>query len=55
MAEQMLKSCQCLICPLCGAHELKNCGEPDVDKWLFQIRAFRVDNFSECLACKSWF
>ena len=47
--------CQCLICPNCGAHELENCSETDIDKWRFQIKAFRVDNSSHCLKCDTWF
>lgn len=49
------KTCNCLICPYCGAHELVDCTEKDVNKWRFNIRAFRVDNYSHCIKCNRWF
>jgi len=47
--------CRCIICPNCGAHELVDCAEIDVDKWGYQIKAFKVDNHSHCLKCDTWF
>ena len=46
-----------LQCPHCGAFETyKSATDPDnVDKWWFVIRAFRVDDASECCNCKKWF
>ena len=44
-------------CPYCGALEAyKDATDPkNTDKWFFAIRAFRVDNASECTICKKWF
>ena len=52
------EDCCCLICPNCGAHEVAEFrkgkkGNPVPN--LFNIRAFRVDDSSECLSCGSWF
>lgn len=46
-----------LSCPHCGAEEVyKDAREPEnQDKWIFVIRAFRVDNSSECRNCDKWF
>lgn len=38
-----------LICPMCGAQEM----HPDGDKLL--IRAYKVDNYSQCLACSGYY
>lgn len=40
-----------LCCPRCGSSEVANPDAP-VDEWVFNIRAYRVDDFSECLVCK---
>lgn len=50
--------CGCIVCPNCGAHELLNCQFKDVlsaEKWRWQIRPFKVDNWSHCLVCGCWF
>jgi DNA-directed RNA polymerase subunit RPC12/RpoP len=44
-----------LRCPFCGAPEVENPEEKDVHKWVWNIRAFRVDDSSECLRCGRWF
>ena len=49
------ENCHCIVCPYCGAHEIKNCEEKDVDKWIWQIKAFKVDDSSHCLKCDKWF
>lgn len=51
--------------PVADGIECTNCGCPEtfkdrndrknVDKWYFMIRAFRVDDSSECTNCKKWF
>ena len=54
--------CSCIICPNCGAHELDHKWKPKTQeekenypmgKW--NIRAFKVDNWSHCLECDCWF
>lgn len=40
-----------LCCPRCGSKEVKDNTLP-IDQWVWQIRAFRVDQWSECLVCK---
>lgn len=40
-----------LICPRCGSTEVVDSTLP-IDNWTFNIRAFRVDDYSECLVCK---
>jgi hypothetical protein len=46
-----------LQCPNCGCNETyKNAQDPkDTNQWAFMIRAFRVDDASECMNCKNWF
>jgi len=46
-----------LKCPHCGCLEtFQNAAEPgNVDKWFFMIRAYRVDDSSECKNCGNWF
>ena len=46
-----------LQCPHCGWDETyKNAKDPkDTSKWYFVIRAFRVDDSSECTNCGNWF
>lgn len=46
-----------LRCPHCGCMEAyKNRKEPGNTKlWAFMIRAFRVDDASECRNCGKWF
>jgi hypothetical protein len=46
-----------LYCPHCGAYEVyKNPEKPnDTDSWYWMIRAYRVDNSSECKSCGKWF
>lgn len=45
-----------ITCPNCGATELtpESAGKP-VSEWQFQIKAFRVDDWSHCLKCDCWF
>lgn len=38
-----------LTCPKCGAHEM----HPDGGKLL--IRAYKVDNYSQCLVCAGYY
>lgn len=48
---------QGLECPHCGAREVyadKN-DKNKTEKWFWMIRAYRVDNYSECKNCGSWF
>lgn len=48
---------QGLECPHCGAHEVyadKNAPN-NTDKWFWLIRAFRVDDASDCRNCGKWF
>lgn len=49
------RSCMCLICPNCGAHELQNCDEELTLNSLWNIKAYKVDDCSHCLKCKCWF
>lgn len=48
---------QGLKCPNCGAHEVyANRENPnDTHKWVFVIKAFRIDDNSQCLNCGDWF
>ena len=48
---------QGLTCPHCGAREVyANDTHPDdTTKWAWLIRAFRVDDASECRNCERWF
>lgn len=48
---------QGLECPHCGAREVYASPEKPTDSnlWAWIIRAFRVDNFSECRNCSNWF
>lgn len=39
-----------LCCPRCGATEVKDNTLP-IDQWVWQIKAFRVDDWSKCLVC----
>jgi len=46
-----------IICPNCGTPEVF-CDKNDptnVDKWFFAIRAFKVDEYSDCTSCGEWF
>lgn len=43
-----------LTCPNCGAPEVEDRTLP-VEQWRFNIRAFRVDDWSECRKCGCWF
>ena len=46
-----------IICPHCGTPEVfcdKN-NPRNGDKWFWAIRAFKVDNASECTSCDTWF
>ena len=43
-----------LTCANCGAPEVEDETLP-VDQWRFNIRAFRVDDWSECRKCGCWF
>jgi len=50
--------CGCITCPNCGAHELLNChliGSIPSDNLRWQIRPFKVDNWSHCMICGCWF
>lgn len=38
-------NCGCLMCPNCGAPEVDDCRKP-VDEWKWNIKAFRVDDWS---------
>lgn len=40
-----------MCCPRCKSPEVVDNTLP-VDEWVFNIRAFRVDDWSECLVCK---
>ena len=44
-------------CPHCGCLETFKSArdQQNTDKWFFMIRAFRVDNASECTNCGQWF
>ena len=44
-------------CPHCGVLEAyKNDKEPrNTDLWYWMIRAFKVDNWSDCRNCGKWF
>lgn len=46
-----------LTCTHCGAYETykPEDAKDDIDRWAFVIRAFRVDDASECMNCKKWF
>jgi len=48
---------QGICCTNCGASEVyADPNSPkDIGKWAWIIRAFRVDDASECKNCKSWF
>jgi len=50
-------SCGCMVCPNCGAHELQVCNPPpeNVHDWRFDIKGFKVDDWSHCLKCNCWF
>lgn len=41
-----------LCCPRCSAREVQDDTLP-VDQWVWNIRPFRVDDWSECLVCKA--
>lgn len=46
-----------IICPHCETPEVF-CDEKDPDnqhKWFWAIKAFKVDDFSECRSCGEWF
>lgn len=43
-----------LTCANCGAPEVEDNTLP-VEAWTFNIRAFRVDDWSECRRCGVWF
>lgn len=43
-----------LTCANCGAPEVENPTDP-IGQWRFVIRAFRVDDWSECRRCGAWF
>ena len=64
MKAQIIKRCedenptpQGITCPYCGAREVySNSAQPMLSaKWSWIIRAFKIDNYSECRNCKSWF
>lgn len=46
-----------IVCPHCNAKEVyKNSETPgDTNLWYWMIRAFKVDDYSECRNCKQWF
>jgi len=46
--------CNCLVCSKCGAKEVEDCSLPQ-NEWKWQIRAFKVDNYSHCMKCNNWF
>lgn len=48
---------QGLVCPHCDAREVyANPANPrDSKQWSWIIRAFRVDDASECRNCNQWF
>ena len=50
--------CECMICPNCGAHELQDCANKNnipAKDWRWNIRPFKVDDWSHCLKCDKWF
>lgn len=57
------EGCTCLICPNCGAHEVDHDWKPTTEEekktyifgCRFNIRAFKVDDWSHCLQCDCWF
>ena len=49
---QRKAGCGCIICPNCMAHELSECDNID-SKW--QIKGYRVDDWSKCSECNHWF
>jgi hypothetical protein len=48
---------QGLCCPFCEAREVyANPAQPnDSKQWAWMIRAFKIDNASECRNCNKWF
>lgn len=48
---------QGLCCPYCEAREVYANPEAPMDsnKWSWMIRAFKVDDASECRNCQKWF
>lgn len=48
---------QGLHCPYCGAREVyADPSNPrDSSRWAWIIRAFKIDDASECRNCQSWF
>ena len=46
-----------LECPFCGCLEAYKDGnnQNDTTKWVFMIRAFKVDMSSHCTNCDEWF
>jgi hypothetical protein len=44
-------------CPHCGALEAyKNRENPrDTTKWSWMVRAFKIDDYSNCRNCDNWF
>ena len=40
-----------LRCPRCGSREVEDNTLP-IDQWVWNIRAFRIDDWSKCLVCK---
>lgn len=48
---------QGLCCPNCGAREVYASPENprDSNLWSWIIRAFRIDDYSECRNCDQWF
>ena len=48
---------QGLCCPYCGAREVyANPESPrDSKQWSWIIRAFKIDDASECRNCQQWF
>lgn len=48
------KPCNCLICPNCGAHEVRERTESGRTKTI-NIRAYKVANWSQCLVCAGYY
>ena len=48
---------QGLCCPNCGAREVyaSPLAPTDTSRWAWAIRAFKVDDWSECRSCTEWF
>jgi len=46
-----------IICPLCGTPEVfcDKDNPRNTERWFWAIRAFKVDRYSHCTSCDTWF